>query len=102
MDWGNEFLAKLREMIINDYDITVKPIISMNPQTSIMLERAHQMIGKSLRTFKVQNMALDDENLWSGILAFAIVALIAVHTTSHSIPSCLISLGTRFNNKSTS
>ena len=31
MDRGNEFLAEFREMIINDYGITVKPITSRNP-----------------------------------------------------------------------
>ena len=32
VDRGFEFLAKFREMMINDYSITVKPIISRNPQ----------------------------------------------------------------------
>ena len=41
MDRGNEFLAKFREMIINDYGITVKPITSRNPQANAILERVH-------------------------------------------------------------
>ena len=31
VDRGNEFLAKFREMITNDYGITVKPITSRKP-----------------------------------------------------------------------
>ena len=67
MDRGNEFLAEFREMIINDYGRTVKPITSRNPQANAILEQVHQNIGNILRTFKVQNMVLDDENTWDGI-----------------------------------
>ena len=38
MDRANEFLAEFREMIINDYGITVKPITSRNPQANAILE----------------------------------------------------------------
>ena len=34
VDRGNKFLAESREMIINDYGITVKPITSRNPQAN--------------------------------------------------------------------
>ena len=83
MDRGNEFLAEFREMIINDYGIMVKPITSRNPQANAILERVHQTIGNILHTFKVQNMVLDDENPWDGILASTMFALKAmVHTTT--------------------
>ena len=62
VDRENEFLAKFREMIINDYGITVKPTTSMNPQANAILERVHQPIGNILRPFKVQNIVLDDKN----------------------------------------
>ena len=62
MDRGNEFLAEFREMIINDYSIMVKLITSMNPQRNAILERVNQTNGNILRTFKVQNMVLEDEN----------------------------------------
>ena len=91
MDRGNEFLAEFREMIINDYGITVKPITSRNPQANAILERVHQTIGNILRTFKVQNMVLDDENPWDGILASTMFALRAtVHTTTQYTPAQLI------------
>ena len=34
VDRGNELLAKFREMIMNDYDITVKPITFRIPQAN--------------------------------------------------------------------
>ena len=49
----NEFLAKFREMIINDYGIMVKSIISRSPQANTLLEGVHQTIGNILCTFKV-------------------------------------------------
>ena len=88
MDRGNEFLAKFREMIINYYSITVKPITSRNPQANAILEQVHQTIGNILRTFKVQNMVLDDKNSWDRILASTMFALRAtVHTTTQYTPA---------------
>ena len=80
MDRGNEFIAKFREMIINDYGITV--ITSRNPQANVILERAHQIIGNILRTFKVQNVVLDDQDPWEGLLASTIFALRATIDTT--------------------
>ena len=88
MDRGNEVLAEFREMRINDYGITVKPITSRNPQANAILERVHQTIGDILRTFNVQNMILDDENPWDGILAFTMFTLRAtVHTSTQHTPA---------------
>ena len=82
VDRGNEFLAKFREMIINDYGIMVRPITSRNPQANAIVERVHQSIGNILRSFKVQNMILDDENPWDGILASTMCALRATLRTT--------------------
>ena len=88
MDRGNEFLAKFREMIINDYSIIDKPVTSRNPQASAILERVHQTIGNILHTFEVQNMVLDDKNPWDGTLAFILSVLRAsVHTTMQCTPA---------------
>ena len=87
VDRGKEFLAKFREMIINDHGITIKPITSRNLQANTILERVHQTIGNILRNFKVQKMVLDDENPWDGILSSAMFALQAtVHTTTQYTP----------------
>ena len=52
VDRVNTFLAKFREMITNDYSITVKLNTSRNPQAKAMLERVHQTISNILCTFK--------------------------------------------------
>ena len=91
VDWGNEFVAKFREMITNDYNKMVIPITSRNFQANAILERVHQAIGNILHTFKVQNMVLDDQNPWNGILASTMFALRAmVYTTTQYTPAQLI------------
>ena len=40
-DRGNAFLAEFREMITNDYGITIKPITSRNIQANTILESVH-------------------------------------------------------------
>ena len=88
MNRRNEFLAEFREMIINDYRITIKQITSRNPQVNAILERVHQTIGNILRTFNIQNVVLDDKNPWDGILASTIFALRAkIHTTMQYTPA---------------
>ena len=90
VDKRNEFLAKLSEMIINDSRTTVRPITSRNPQVNAILQRVHQTIGKTLRTFKVQNVVLDEDNPWDSILATTMFPLRAtVHTTMQYTPAQL-------------
>ena len=91
VDRGNTFLAEFREMIINDYGITVKPITPRNPQANAILEKVNQIIGNILLTFKVQNMVLDDKNLWDGIMASTMFTLTAtVHIATQYTPAQLI------------
>ena len=73
-------------MIQPDYDIAVKHITSRNSQANSILERVHQTIGNIIRTFKVEDMVLDDENPLDEILASTMFTLRAmVHTkTQHT------------------
>ena len=88
VDRRNEFLAEFREMIINDYGITVKPITLRNHQANTILKRVHQTIGNILHTFTLQNMVLDDKNPWDGILASTMFSLRAtVHTNAQYTPA---------------
>ena len=83
VDRGNEFLAEFKTLIQANNGITVKPITSRNPQANSILERVHQTIDNIIRSFKVQNLILDNENPWDGILANTMFALRAtVHTTT--------------------
>ena len=89
--WENEYLAEFREMIINDYGMTIKSITSRNPQATAILEWVHQAIGNIPRTFKVQKMVLDEKNSMNGILVSTMFALRAtVHTTTQYTSSKLI------------
>ena len=91
VDRGKEFFAEFKTMMSKDYDIKVRPITARNPQANAILERVHQTIGNIIRTFKVQNMVLDDVNPWDGILAATMFALRAtVHTTTQHTPAQLI------------
>ena len=91
VDCGNEFLAEFKTMIQADYGITVKPITSRNPQANSILERVHQTIGNIIRTFKAQDMVLNDENPQDGILASTMFALHAtVHITTQHTPAQLV------------
>ena len=91
LDRGNKFLAEFKELIEKDYGIQIKPITTRNPQANAVLERVHQTIGNIIRTFRVNEMVLDDENPWDGILAATMFALRAtVHTTSQYTPAQLV------------
>ena len=55
------------------------------------MERVRQTIGNIIRIFKVQDMVLDDENPWDGILAPTMFALRAtVHTTTQLTSTQLV------------
>ena len=91
VDRGYNFLAKFKTMIQADYSITVKPFTSRNPQANSILEMIHQTICNIIHTFKVQDMVIDDENPWDGIIASTMFALCArVHTTMQHTPAQLV------------
>ena len=71
-------------MLANDYSIKVRPITSWNPQAKAIFEKALQPIGNIQRTFKTQNMLLDDKSQIDRLLASTMFALTAstVHTTT--------------------
>ena len=88
VDHGNKFLAEFKTMIQADYGITVKSITSRKPQANSILERVHQTIDNIIRTFKVQDMVLNDENPWDRNLASTMFALHAmIHTKTQYTPA---------------
>ena len=51
----------------------------------------HQTIGNIIHTFKLQQMDLDNESPWKGILSSTICAIWStVHTTTQHTPSQLV------------
>ena len=62
-----------------------------NPQANAIVERLHQTIGNIIRTFKIQQMDLDNENPWEGILSSTMFAIRStVHTTTQRTESQLV------------
>ena len=51
------------------------------------LERVHQTIGNMLRTFRLHDESLNEDDLWSGTLsAIAFGVRATIHTTMHATP----------------
>ena len=75
----------------NDYRIPCNSISVRNPQANAIVERVHQTIGNIIRTFKIQQMDLDSESPWEGILSSTMFAIrTTVHTTTQHTPSQLV------------
>ena len=55
------------------------------------MERAHHTTSNNIRTCKIQQMDLDNENPWEGILSSTVFAIRStVHTTTQHTTSQLI------------
>jgi hypothetical protein len=90
-DNGTEFMAEFADMVTKDYGLKRKPTTTRNPQANSILERAHQTIGNTIRTFQVTDGYLDEDDPWSGILAATRFALRATyHTTLAATPMQLV------------
>ena len=68
-DRGTEFMAEFLIMMQEDYGVKKNPITARNPQANSIVERVHQTIGNMIRTFSVQDMELDEDDPWAGILS---------------------------------
>ena len=93
LDGGSEFIGQdFRDMCINDYGIKRKIISMQNPQANAIVEHAHQMLGNIIWSFELQdNLYIDMDDPWSGILAAAAVAMCSMyHTTLCVMPGQLI------------
>ena len=90
-DQGNEFMGEFAEMIKHDYGIKKKPASVRNPQSNSILERIHATVGNMVRTFQVNELELDEENPWDGILTAVMFATRATfHTTLQATPAQLV------------
>ena len=90
-DRGKDLLVEFKTMMSNVYGILCNSISVRNPQANTIVERVHQSIGNIIRTFKIQQMDLDNENPWEGILSSTMFAIRStVHTTTQHTPSQLV------------
>ena len=76
-DQGSEFIGhEFRKSLIDtQYRITDKPSTSGNPIPNTILEQIHQVLGNLVRTFNIQQTYVDENDLWTGILAAAAFAI---------------------------
>ena len=89
VDRGKELLAEFK--IIIYYGIQCSPISVRNTQANTIVDRVHQTIGNIIRTFNIQQLNLDNENPWEGVLEFTVFAIMStVHTTTKHTPSQLV------------
>ena len=80
-DRDSEFIrSEFKQMLINDYDIKIKPITVRNPQANAIVERIHQVIANMIRTFELETNYLDEDDPWKGILS----------ATAFAVRSCTI------------
>ena len=78
-------------MVKNDYGLICKPITTRNPQSNAVLERIHKTIADIIRTHQLNEIELDEDNPWSGVLAAAMWATRAtIHTTLQATPMQLV------------
>ena len=78
-------------MARKEYGLKVKKSTTANPQSNAIIERVHQTLGNLLRTFELEEIDLDEEDPFSGILAAAAFAVRSTyHTTLQATPGQLI------------
>ena len=91
VDSGGEILAEFKTMMENAYRILCNSISVGNPQPNAMMERVHQNNGSIINIFNIQQMDLNNENPWEGILSFTMVAILCtLYTTTQHILSQLV------------
>ena len=91
MDRSTEFMAEFADMITTTYGIKRKVISTRNPQANAVVERVHQVIGNMLRTFELNQLSLDEQNPFDGILAAIMFAIRStLHTTLEASPMQLV------------
>jgi len=91
LERGKEFMAEVTKMIRNDYGIKKRPIAVRNSQANSILEHVHQTISNILRTFKILDTTMEEEDPWSGLLAATMFAIRSmVHITTQHTPMQLV------------
>ena len=79
---GKEFMVHefRKSLIETEYRITAKPSTSGNSMSNAIFEWIHQVLGNLVRTFNIQQTCVDENDLWTGILAAA--AFVVCPTTN--------------------
>ena len=90
-DNGSEFKDVFAAMC-NNYGVKEKHSTSHNPQSNGVIERIHQVVGNSLRTFQLESAALNNEDdPWTPYLASVAWAVRSTyHTILNATPGQLV------------
>ena len=90
-DRGSKFIGhEFKNMVKEDYGITVRPITKRNPQANAIIERIHQVLTNMIRTFELETYT-DPNEPWAGIIAAASFAIRSTyHTTLKKTPGQLV------------
>jgi hypothetical protein len=91
-DGGPEFKAEFGDLLRNEYSgIKTKPSSKRNPQANAILERAHGTIGNMIRTFELEEIDLDEDDPFSGLVSAVGFAIRSTyHTTLQATPGQLV------------
>jgi hypothetical protein len=91
-DNGPEFKAEFGDLLRQEYpNIKAKPSSKRNPQANAILERAHATIGNMIRTYDVENIELDEEDPFAGLISAVGFAIRSTyHTTLKATPGQLV------------
>ena len=77
--------------MIENYGLKGKPSTEYNPQSNGIIERVHQVLGNSLRSFELTKRDLPDENTWEPFLSATAFAIRSTyHTTLQATPGQLV------------
>jgi hypothetical protein len=89
-DNGSEFKWLFSELCDN-MGIIKKPSTEYNPQSNAIVERIHQVLSNSIRTFELEKQELDDENPFEPFLTATAYAIRSTyHTTLQATPGQLV------------
>ena len=77
-DGGSEFKAEFRELCDN-MGLRKKPSGAWNPQSNSILERVHQVLGDSLRTFNLEERDLHPQDPFEEFLTATAYAIRSSH-----------------------
>jgi hypothetical protein len=91
-DRGNEFIGHdFKQNMKNEYGLKCRACTAKNPQANSVLERIHQVLANMIRTFELEEVYMDEEDPWAGILAAVAFACRATyHTTLKATPGQLV------------
>ena len=89
-DNGSEFKKLFKEMCDN-FGVDTHPTTSCNPQSNSIIERVHQVLENSLKTFELEQQELDEHDPWSIFLSSCAWAIRSTyHTVLESTPGQLV------------